>query len=400
MVQQQTKNSRKRKALLVLPLLTIPFLTLAFWALGGGKGALGKKETGGGLNMHLPDPQLKASKGQDKLSFYTEAEKRADKGSESLGLDRYLPMEVAHLRANRQSPFDPAPYTHPDGADASEEKVYRKLELLQRRLQAPPTRTTESDWSSLEPPPLTPAVPPLRAVQAAEDPQLAQLNAMMDKILDIQHPERLKNKRQEIVDRDSGGVLPVPSIAENHTVTLMEEDTGRLIADRDGFYGMSSMDLQEPASNVIRARVHQNQKVTTGSSIQLRLLDELSIGNMVVPGGSFVTGIVKMYPERVQVRISSIRHQDILLPVNLEVFDLDGLPGIAVRGASSNSMAGSVAGPNMRALDILGADPALKSQAATLGVQTVKSLLSKNARQVKVTLRAGHQVFLKEGGNE
>jgi len=32
------KFLKKRKALLVLPLLALPFITLAFWALGGGKG--------------------------------------------------------------------------------------------------------------------------------------------------------------------------------------------------------------------------------------------------------------------------------------------------------------------------------------------------------------------------
>jgi hypothetical protein len=36
-VQRSQAFLRKRKMMLVLPLLIIPFLTMAFWALGGGQ---------------------------------------------------------------------------------------------------------------------------------------------------------------------------------------------------------------------------------------------------------------------------------------------------------------------------------------------------------------------------
>ena len=36
--QQSAETLRKRKFLVVLPLLICPFMTMAFWALGGGKG--------------------------------------------------------------------------------------------------------------------------------------------------------------------------------------------------------------------------------------------------------------------------------------------------------------------------------------------------------------------------
>ena len=50
---------KKRKFLLVLPILVLPFVTLIFWAMGGG--SIGREEgtdAQQGLNTDLPDAQL------------------------------------------------------------------------------------------------------------------------------------------------------------------------------------------------------------------------------------------------------------------------------------------------------------------------------------------------------
>jgi hypothetical protein len=41
-------------------------------------------------------------------------------------------------------------------------------------------------------------------------------------------------------------------------------------------------------------------------------------------------------------------------------------------------------------------DPSLKAQAAAAGINTVKTMLSKKAKQVKVMVKAGYKVFLKD----
>ncbi len=59
-VQQSQAYLRKRKMMLVLPLLVIPFLTMAFWALGGGQvrqNITTAKQPG--LNLNLPDAGMK-----------------------------------------------------------------------------------------------------------------------------------------------------------------------------------------------------------------------------------------------------------------------------------------------------------------------------------------------------
>src|SRR2546428_9621522 len=69
---------RKRKFLLMVPLLMLPFLTLGFWALGGGKKVISPSEqtmNAKGFNAELPAAHFKDENQQDKLSLYEKARK-------------------------------------------------------------------------------------------------------------------------------------------------------------------------------------------------------------------------------------------------------------------------------------------------------------------------------------
>ena len=91
-VQRSQAFLRKRKMMMVLPLLVLPFLTMAFWALGGGNGATnGKKQKQlQGLNLQLPNANLKDDKLADKMSFYDQADKDSIKLAEEMRNDPYF----------------------------------------------------------------------------------------------------------------------------------------------------------------------------------------------------------------------------------------------------------------------------------------------------------------------
>src|SRR4051812_30909927 len=70
------KFLKKRKFLLVLPLLTVPFITLAFWAISSSNNtdqndSLTERQ---GLNFRLPDARLIDGANENKLSFYNKAQ--------------------------------------------------------------------------------------------------------------------------------------------------------------------------------------------------------------------------------------------------------------------------------------------------------------------------------------
>jgi conjugative transposon TraM protein len=116
----------------------------------------------------------------------------------------------------------------------------------------------------------------------------------------------------------------------------------------------------------------------------------------LIPRNNIVSGIVALDNERLQVEINSIRYNNSLFPVKLEVFDLDGLAGIYIPGAISRDVAKQSADNSLQLMELTTLDPSLKAQAAAAGVSTVKSLLSKKVKQVKVMVKAGYKVLLRD----
>src|SRR5665213_3031576 len=130
----ENKNVRKRKALLILPVLVIPFFTLAFWAMGGGKGETEKQKDSSGLNMQLPNAHLKDDKGENKLSFYDAAEKDSARFREEIKNDPLFQIPASKdtnllKYGNKNIDLKADKYKDPN-----EEKVYAKLAELNQQL--------------------------------------------------------------------------------------------------------------------------------------------------------------------------------------------------------------------------------------------------------------------------
>ncbi len=397
-----TQNVRKRKMLLVLPLLVIPFLTLAFYALGGGQGKTEKIVSENGLNLQLPEANLKEEKLLDKLGFYNKADKDSAKLAEWMRSDPYykaqmqLPESTAELEQiseNTASKYkqrlNVSPYEN--NAIKPEDRVMQKLSLLQTELNKSSTTSYKepNDYGySRSSPELSGDVDRLEAMMNmmstgdGEDPEIKQLSTVMDKILDVQHPSRVKERIKEIATKESSGVLTVSAISSDDTTA-------------NGFYGVDN-EVTAIASNAIEAVVNENQVLVNGAVIKLRLLQDVFVGNQKITVGTFVFGIVGLNGERLQIEINSIRSGSSLFTVKMEVHDMDGLAGIHIPGAITRDVAKQSADNSLQMMELTTLDPSLKAQATAAGISTAKSLLSRKVKLVKVMVKAGYKVLLKD----
>lgn len=148
--------------------------------------------------------------------------------------------------------------------------------------------------------------------------------------------------------------------------------------------------------NAIEAVVHQNQTLVNGAVIKLRLLDDLYIAGNLIPKEGFVYGVCSLNGERLEIEISSIRCNNSLFPVKLQVYDMDGLPGIYIPGAITRDAAKQSADNSLQLMELSTMDPSLKAQATATGINAIKDLLSKKAKLVKLTVKAGYKVLLKQ----
>lgn len=151
--------------------------------------------------------------------------------------------------------------------------------------------------------------------------------------------------------------------------------------------------------NTIRACIHQDQTVMDGQTVKLRLLEPLQAGNLVIPQNTLVSGTGKVQGERLDIVVSSIEYRGNLLPVELAVYDGDGIKGLSVpssleQEAAKEALAniGGGLGTSISFAQSAGQQIAMD---LTRGVmQGGSQYLAKKFRTVKVHLKAGYELML------
>ena len=151
--------------------------------------------------------------------------------------------------------------------------------------------------------------------------------------------------------------------------------------------------------NTVAACIHQDQTLTDGQAVKLRLLEPMQAGNIVVPKNTLVAGTVKVQGERLDILVSSIEYAGNVIPVELAVFDTDGQKGLSVpssmeQEAFNEAMAniGSGLGTSISFAQSAGQQVAMDVTRGLL--QGTSGYLAKKFRTVKVKLKAGYKVML------
>jgi len=414
--KHSAKFLRQRKMMLVLPVLIFPFVTMGFWAMGGGHGK--SKDNMGdinnGLNLQLPDANLKDDKNADKLAFYNEADADSLKREEALRNDPYykdsmLSRQNAILpdtgdlisTAPIYSGLNNSPYNK--STDANEQRIYQKINEINKQINQP--ETTAASLTSANQIPdgneqFANEVDRLQGMMQQmndnqqSDPEMEQLNGTLEKILDIQHPDRVKDKLKEKSLKNKEQVFIISKQSVKNNISLLDTSKNKQQSENK-FYGLEKQNNSEE-QNTIEAVVHQTQTLVNGAVVKMRLLNDVYLNGSLVPKGNFVFGIAELNDERLEININSIRNNNSVFPVKLEVFDMDGLPGIYIPGAISRDVAKQSADNSLQLMELTSMDPSFKAQAAATGINAAKSLLSKKVKQVKVLVKAGYKVLLRD----
>ncbi|TDW46689.1 conjugative transposon TraM protein [Flavobacterium sp. 270] len=165
------------------------------------------------------------------------------------------------------------------------------------------------------------------------------------------------------------------------------------------FYTEGSAEQMIQPKNSITACVQETQTIVGESSVRLRLLEPAQTGNLIIAKGTILTANAKLQGGRVELKITSIEQQGNIIPVQITVYDLDGQQGLYVPYSPEMNALSEMAG-NMSqtsGTSLMLTQSAGQQAAADLSrgvVQGISGYFSKKVRTPKVTLKAGHQVFL------
>ncbi|RYE55240.1 MAG: conjugative transposon protein TraM [Sphingobacteriales bacterium] len=338
----KTKENSKRKFLLMLPVLVMPFLALGFYAAGGGRNStrLDTPETRG-INATLPNADFKIADPENKLGFYEKAAK--DSGSV-----RSLENVAEKLGFNGIT------------EDERTQELAAKLDLLNKEISSPAPQSTiskvrtsstgsgiKNDVDRLE--------SLMQTLQSGDDdPEMNALNGMMENILDIQHPERVRERSKLKAKLRS-----------------------------DALYA------------AIPAIIEKDHKVTHGSVVILKLTDSARINGEFIPKGQLIYGSCEITNQRLLLDIRNIRLGNKILPVDLTIFDLDAMEGINVPEALTRSAVNGGTEDAIRNIQLLGMDPSIAGQVAGAGIDAAKGLFSKKVKRIKVKLKGGYPVLIR-----
>jgi conjugative transposon TraM protein len=421
-MESAAKKNKQRNFLLILPLLIIPFLTMGFWALGGGKGDSAKSQITNksvGLNLNLPSANIKEEKDLSKMSFYEKAKLDEEKSLEAMNADPYFKLPGTDSNAletyvqNSPTRFKPntdysglntSPIHSQGYTDPNEAKIMERLNQLQKEMNKPSQSNStlneydvdNNDYKDNQDIGRLEQMMNIMKEKPDDDPEMKRLDGMLDKIMDIQHPERVKEeiKKKSVAQKEN--VFPVSRSSNESSVSMFSAKDTVGKGNRVDFYGIDESMKSDVEQNAIEAVIHTTQTLVNGSVVKFRILNDIYVNGSLIPKSEFLFGQASLDGERLKIEINSIHYGKSIFPVNMAVYDLDGLEGIYVPGAITRDVAKQSVDNGLQSMDLMTLNPSIAAQATASGISAAKSLLSKKAKLIKVTVKAGYYVLLKD----
>jgi Conjugative transposon, TraM len=360
---------KKRKFLMILPLLVLPFVFALFYLFGGGKGQMtnGMNEKSNGVNTQLPDAHFNKRKEADKMSLYESSNQDSAKWREAVKNDpnridsgklesmSFEQFQALHDTLNKASPGllnkemgEPNLSTSKIRSGYQEKEMAEKLAQLQNIINQNSTDSVETNKIKAKSKETLERHSDLTNEKLpnneSTDPDIVQLNKMLDKVMAIQHPE--------------------------------------LISDT----------IKQNAISII---IPESQTIVSGSTVRLQLNEPAMIAGIEVPAFQYVYGTAMLSNERLKVQVRSIRVGNNILPVDLSIYDMDGMEGLFVPGSISRDVSKQSIDQGMGGIGLANLDPSIEAQAASAGIQVAKTLISRKVKLIQVTIPIEYQALLK-----
>ena len=381
------ERQRKRKVLLFTAILGYIFFVV-LWLIFR-PAPVKPQEGAAGINTTVPDGKAQATVGDKR------------KAAEQLRSEEQQQKRMMTLGDNSFSLLDDGlkPAEEPTSADNPAQRAAEANRAMQRQVQglyAAPQRNAE--------------VEALKEQVAALQSQLDAERRQPDPLALAEEQYKLARKYLgggTVVDEEAG---PTKQRRDSRLSVMRPVQEGEVEAStldpRADFtvernLGFLTAEGRTAASDAptVRACVAATQVVRAGSTVQLRLLEAVRIDGVVIPRNTLLYGLATIAGMRLQVTVSSVEYGGQIFSVEASAYDLDGQPGLNVpnsreRTALKEALAsvGQTAGTSVNVTRSAGQQ--VLSELARGGLQASSQYVAEKLREVKITLKANHQLLL------
>ena len=310
-----------KKPKYVIPLICLPFVLLLFYAFRIYSSSKVTPSGAHGLKGEVSSVANAVSEKaiEDKLQAFKQRYKKAD-GYTALGTI---------------DPEDLAEEEYSKGYQQNEKHI---LDSISGLLHFPPKKTSKGAVSQNP-------LQPLSAKQRRQNPHDAELTQLLSSYIPAEKPLPSKQSDPMVIFRQQMALVDsmnkstlsqAPVLRPELKRKLMSErpDSSRAlrVSVADSLSVDESTIIPERKKGAfIQAMVEESLTGFNGSRVTIRLQTAIQVGKIKIEKGTKLYAIINGFSaQRVNLGISSIFYHGEILPVQLEVYDLDGIKGIYV----------------------------------------------------------------------
>lgn len=382
------ERQRKRKVLLFAAILGCIFLVVLWFIFR--PAPVKPQEGAAGINTSVPDGKAQATVGDKR------------KAAEQLRSEEQQQRRMMTLGDNSFSLLDDGlkPAEEPAPADNPALRASEANRAMQRQVQgfyAAPQRNAE--------------------VEALKE-QVAALQSQLDAERQQPDPLELAEEQYKLARKYLGGGTAVGEEAVEQAKQRKDSRLSVMRPVREGEVEASTLDTRadftvernlgfltaaggvaHADTPTVRACVASTQVIRAGSTVQLRLLEAVRIDGVTIPRNTPLYSLATISGMRLQVVVSSVEYGGRIFAVEAVAYDMDGQPGLNVpnsreRTALKEALAsvGQTAGTSVNVTRSAGQQ--VLSELARGGLQASSQYVAGKLREVKITLKANHQLLL------
>jgi len=384
-IQPKTEKDRQnlKKYAIVFPAMFLSFL-VALWLIFGG--SFSKEETDTSkANMELPDGDSQEIEGNKLKAIEEQAilDEKARRDSVAVSY-----AETVDTIAT------PSPSTVPDPIETSAQ-AYQEAQASLQDFYIP------EDNSAAQVMELQARIDELEAqnamAQQSQQPNEMELMEQSYKLAAQYLGTGNGGQQAVIVDEPEKDrkVMPVNQVNRNVVSSLSAS------ADNTRSFSTAVGIKHKNFKNTISACIATDQAVIDGQSVRLRTLEPMWIGNSLLPKNTAIVGVARLQGERLEIKIENIEALGCIMEVDLSVYDSDGQEGINIPNSMESDALheiganmGSTMGSSINLTTNAGAQ--LVSDVGKGLINGVSQYLNKKLRTVKVHLKSGYKVMLRQ----
>lgn len=334
----------------IIPIILLPFLCLFFFVykLNTADASPETKDKSGIQDqIGTASPEVQKSAFDDKLEAFNEQYKESDGNTAVHPIDDNAHLDsIDYLVKQRFAEHSPPSFPQLNGATVHQQGLNRLSQQDQELAKALASIQNGSGTSSPYAPPYyhpTPDVSPQQPAVKEKDPMdlfKAQM-AYMDSVSKASDPEY--KAEQQRID------------AQNKADELRKQQPKLAVRKETNASYVFNTLLPGKKEEFITAIIDENVTGYAGSRIRLRLLEDIRVGNTAVKKGTYLFALITGFgDQRVSLTVQSIFLEGKILPIKLELYDTDGLPGLYVPESAFREFTKDLGGNSMQGVNLQG----------------------------------------------